>query len=91
VKARVFENLVMSNQKPGAPSFRCVVLHDPKHPQPLVLVTNVPVSPRALLTLYRDRWPIEHPPLAAKQMWNIPQNCGARSRAGICAWEREPL
>ena len=30
--------------------------------------TNLPVSPSALWCLYRDRWPVEQLPLAAKQM-----------------------
>ena len=32
-----------------------------------MLVTNLPVSAYALWCLYRDRWPIEQVPLAAKQ------------------------
>ena len=48
--------------------FRCVVLHDPRYQEPLVVTTNLPVSAYALWCLYRDRWPIEQLPLAAKQM-----------------------
>jgi hypothetical protein len=36
--------------------------------EPWVLATNLPVSAYALWCLYRDRWPIEQMPLAAKQM-----------------------
>ena len=32
------------------------------------MATNLPVSAYALWCLYRDRWPIEQMPLAAKQM-----------------------
>lgn len=68
VSARVYKNLVQSSQKVGAPCFTCVVFHDRRYHDPLVLVTNLPVSPEALYQLYRDRWPIEKVPLAAKQM-----------------------
>jgi hypothetical protein len=66
--AHLFENLVQSDQTPGSPSFRCVVIYDPRYQEPLVLVTNLPVTAYALWRLYRDRWPIEQLPLAAKQM-----------------------
>jgi hypothetical protein len=66
--AQWFENLVESEQTPGSASFRCVVIFDPRYKEPLVLVTNLPVTAYALWRLYRDRWPIEQLPLAAKQM-----------------------
>src|SRR5438552_8705811 len=47
---------------------RCIVIHDPRYHQPLVLATNLFVSAQAVWRLYRDRWPIEQLPLAAKQM-----------------------
>lgn len=68
VRAELFENLVLADARPGAPSFRCVVIRDPRHPEPLVLITSLAVSAEALYHLYRDRWPIEGLPLAAKQM-----------------------
>jgi hypothetical protein len=68
VQAHIWDNLVLSTAKPGAPVFRCVVIHDPRYREPLVLATNLPVSAYALWCLYRDRWPIEQVPLAAKQM-----------------------
>jgi hypothetical protein len=68
VRAHVWNNLVLSTAKPGAAAFRCVVLHDPRYRAPLVVATNLPVSAYALWCLYRDRWPIEQVPLAAKQM-----------------------
>jgi len=68
IQAQVWENLVLSTAKPGAPTFRCVVIHDPRYQEPWVLVTNLPVSAYALWCLYRDRWPVEQLPLAAKQM-----------------------
>jgi hypothetical protein len=68
IQAQVWENLVLSTAVPGAPAFRCAVIHDPRSQEPLVLATNLPVSASALWCLYRDRWPVEQVPLAAKQM-----------------------
>jgi hypothetical protein len=36
IQAQVWENLVLSTAKPGAPAFRCVVIHDPRYQEPLV-------------------------------------------------------
>jgi hypothetical protein len=58
IQAQVWENLVLSTAVPGAPAFRCAVIHDPRSQEPLVLATNLPVSASALWCLYRDRWPV---------------------------------
>jgi len=68
IQAQVWEHLVLSTAQPGAPAFRCAVIHDPRYQEPLVLATTLPVSAHALWRLYHDRWPIEQAPLAAKQM-----------------------
>jgi hypothetical protein len=68
IRAQVWENLVLANAKPGAPAFRCVVIHDPRYQEPWVVATNLPVSAYALWRLSRDRWPIAQAPVAAKQM-----------------------
>jgi hypothetical protein len=68
IHAQGWDNLVLSTAKPGTPMFRCVVIHDPRYQEPLVVATNLPVSAYALWCLYRDRWPVEQLPLAAKQM-----------------------
>jgi hypothetical protein len=68
VRADIFNNLALADAKPGSPSFRCVVIHHPRYKEPLVLATNLPITASAVLCLYRDRWPIEQLPLAAKQM-----------------------
>ena len=44
------------------------MIQDPRYRAPLVLATNLPVSAYAVWCLYRDRWPVEQVPLAAKQM-----------------------
>ena len=48
--------------------FGCCVVRDPRYKVPWVLLTTLPVSGESLWRLYRDRWPIEQMPLAAKQM-----------------------
>jgi hypothetical protein len=68
IRAQIWNNLVLATARPGATTFRCVVIHAPRYQEPLVVATNLPVSAYALWCLYRDRWPIEQLPLAAKQM-----------------------
>jgi hypothetical protein len=68
IKAPIWDHLVLSTAKPGAAAFRCAVIHAPRYQEPWVLATNLPVSASALWCLYRDRWPVEQMPLAAKQM-----------------------
>ena len=82
VQAQVWDHLVLSTSKPGAPAFRCAVIHDPRYQEPLVLATNLAVSVYALWCLYRDRWPIEQMPLAAKQLVGAHRAfvCGDASR-----------
>ena len=43
-------------------------ISDPAYAEPLLVATPLALSPRVLRDLYRDRWPVEQPPLAAKQM-----------------------
>src|SRR5215472_12430876 len=73
IHAQMWENVVLSTAKPGAPALRCVVIHDPRYQEPWVLATNLPVSAYALWWLYRDRWPVEQLPLAVKQMLGAPR------------------
>ena len=52
-----------------APTFAIYVFHDPLYKQPLVLATNLTkIKAETAYHIYRDRWPVEQPPLAAKQM-----------------------
>ena len=73
IRAQIWNNLVLATARPGATTFRCVVIHDPRYREPLVVATNLPVSAYALWCLYRDRWPLEPLPLAAKQMIGAPR------------------
>jgi DDE superfamily endonuclease len=68
IKAYLYENLVASDEKPGGASFRLVVIFDPRYNKPLIVATNLTVTAHAIWQLYRDRWPIEQLPLAAKQI-----------------------
>lgn len=62
--------LVTSQTKvnPDNPTFSIHVCHDPQYTKPLVLATDLTLSAELSYLVYRDRWPVEHPPLAAKQM-----------------------
>ncbi len=67
--ADIWENLVLSDQKPGAESFNVIAIHDPRYQKPWLLATSLTeLSPQSIRNLYRDRWPVEQLPLAAKQM-----------------------
>jgi hypothetical protein len=88
VYAQGWNNLVLATAKPGAAEFRCVVIHDPRYHEPLVVATNLPVSAAALWCLYRDRWPLEQVPLAAKQMVGAHRafGFGSESRYRLPEW-----
>ncbi len=70
--AQFWDNLVVADWPSDGPSlvFGCCVIVDPRYKAPWVLVTRLPtrVSAEALWRLYKDRWPVEQMPLAAKQM-----------------------
>lgn len=68
LRAHIYTNLVLRDHKPGAMRLRCIVIFDPRYTAPWVLVTPLDVSASAVWRLYKDRWPIEQVPLAAKQM-----------------------
>ena len=68
VRAEQWDDLVLSDAAPGSPTFRVVVIHDPRYTTPLLLATPLALSPRAMRDLYRDRWPVEQLPLVAKQL-----------------------
>jgi hypothetical protein len=68
IRAEGWDDLVLPDVPLTSPTFRLVVIHDPRWTEPLVLATTLAVSTRALRDLYLDRWPVEQLPLAAKQM-----------------------
>jgi hypothetical protein len=68
VRAEWWAEVVLADAAPTSPTFAIVAIHDPRHREPLVLATSLPLPARAIRDLYRDRWPVEQLPLAAKQM-----------------------
>ena len=68
LRAEVWAGLVLPEAEANAPTFTVVALYDPRHREPLLLASPLPVSAQVLRALDRDRWPVEQLPLAAKQM-----------------------
>jgi hypothetical protein len=72
IRADIWDNLVLKGTPAkatvGVPVFSVMTFHDPRFTQPLLVVTNLPLAACHVLALYRDRWPVEQLPLAAKQM-----------------------
>jgi len=68
ISAQFWDNLVLPDAPPGAPSFTSVVIYDPRFAEPLLLNTPLPLSGAEAQAMYRDRWPVEGLPLWAKQM-----------------------
>jgi len=69
LRAHLYNDLIAADEKPQAEApFRLIVIFDPRYKKPLVLATNLMVTAHALWHLYKDRWPVEQLPLAAKQM-----------------------
>jgi hypothetical protein len=68
VWAAVWRDLVLPDAPAGSPAFRVLAIHDPRYREPLLLATPLPLDPAVARALYRERWPVEQLPLAAKQM-----------------------
>ena len=68
VRAEQWQALVLPDAPADSPLFDVWAIHDPRYSQPWLLATSLHLPPRALRDLYRDRWPVEQVPLAAKQM-----------------------
>jgi hypothetical protein len=67
----VWHDLVPSETQVSADAatFSIYAYHDPLYKQALILATNLEqIKPETAYHIYRDRWPVEQPPLAAKQM-----------------------
>lgn len=67
-RAEIWRDLVLSDAPRGAPTFDVVVLYDERFDDPLLLISPLRLAPSDLRALYLDRWPVEHPPLVAKQL-----------------------
>ena len=68
--AEIWENLVLPGVVPGAEAktFSVYAIHDPAYTTPWLLATPLKLKAATLKDMYRDRWPVEQIPLAAKQM-----------------------
>lgn len=84
IRHESWHHLVTSQTQvhPDKPTFAIHVFSDPLYDKPLLLATDLMLSPELIYLIYRDRWPVEHPPLAAKQMVGLhrqfvfaPQSC----------------
>jgi hypothetical protein len=82
LRAQIWDDLVLPDAAPDAPTVRVVAIHDPRYREPLLLASPLALSAAVLHALYRDRWPVEQLPLAAKQMLgaarafvHAPQTC----------------
>jgi hypothetical protein len=62
--------LVRTDVKPHAHAhvFRVYAIHDPLFSKPWLLATPLLLQAQTVYAIYRDRWSIEHIPLAAKHM-----------------------
>ena len=69
-RAEFWDNLVLPDVKvhPANPTFSVVAVYDPRYQDPWLLACPLLLSGPALRGLYRDRWPVEQVPFAAKQM-----------------------
>lgn len=67
---RAWHQLVTSETKVSSTNqtFSIYVFYDPHYTNPLVLATDLALTAHNGFRVYLDRWPVEHPPLAAKQM-----------------------
>ncbi len=70
IRYQSWHNLVTTTTAvhPHNPTFSLHVCDDPLYDKPLVLATDLSLSADLIYLIYRDRWLVEHPPLAAKQM-----------------------
>lgn len=76
----------------AAQTFSIYVYVDPAYKQPLVLATNLALAPQSAYMIYKDRWPVEQAPLAAKQMIGLhrhfvfaPESCFRLPELGLLA------
>jgi hypothetical protein len=73
IQVQGWRDLVRADQKvaDGAKPFTIWVYFDPLYQKPMVLGTNLDAPAKTSFLLYLDRWPVEQPPLVAKQMLGL--------------------
>jgi hypothetical protein len=70
IRYRAWHQLVTSETQVASTNqtFSLFVFFDPLYTDPLILATDLALPAEQLFLIYLDRWTVEHPPLAAKQM-----------------------
>lgn len=70
MRAEIWENLVLPNMIPDPQSktFNVYAIYDPAYTTPWLLAIPLKLKAVTVTAIYRDRWPVEQIPLAAKQM-----------------------
>lgn len=70
IRYRAWHQLVTSETKVSLTNrtYSLFVFFDPLYAEPLILATDLALTAEELFLIYLDRWTVEHPPLAAKQM-----------------------
>ena len=70
INAHMWDDLVMSTCKPSPDNetVTVVAIIDPRYKEAWVLACSHKLQAKTMWQIYRDRWPIEQIPLAAKQM-----------------------
>jgi len=70
IRARIWRNLVLPHTVPDPKNstFDVYAIDDPDFEDPWLLATPVKLKAESVRAIYRDRWPVEQIPLAAKQM-----------------------
>lgn len=70
LRAEIWRQLVLKQQTPDEdnPTFDVYAIYDPDFAQPWLLAIPLKLKPESVRAIYKDRWPVEQIPLAAKQM-----------------------
>ena len=93
-RAEFWDHLVLPEVKvhPDHATFTVAAIYDPRFQDPWLLACPLLLSGMALRGLYRDRWPVEQVPLAAKQMLggarqfvSAPESCYRLSEVNLLA------
>ncbi|MEZ4714192.1 MAG: hypothetical protein R3A44_43820 [Caldilineaceae bacterium] len=64
IRYHIWPQLVTVNTKVDEdnPTFTLMLFFDPLYKKPMILATDLPLDAEAIYHIYRDRWPVEHPP-----------------------------
>jgi hypothetical protein len=70
LRAEIWRSLVLKHLSPDKDNqtFDVYAIYDPDFAQPWLLATPLKLKPESVRAIYKDRWPVEQIPLAAKQM-----------------------